>query len=151
MVSISVYPGETPLQITVPFFWLFYTRPMTTSLIPDPVHLKIAHVQRDVTYSISAGPGAAGEKNMKRFYNFYQRASSWTIMRQYNCLILSNKVFLAACSTKHWQTSVSAMPLSKIYNRLCKKENVVARHLFLPGFPPRPSRDLLFPTHVVHM
>ncbi len=28
---------------------------------------------------------------------------------------------------------------------------VVAHHLFLPGFPPRPSRDLLFPTSVVHM
>ncbi len=28
---------------------------------------------------------------------------------------------------------------------------VVARHLFLLCFPPRPSRDLLFPTHVVHM
>ncbi len=28
---------------------------------------------------------------------------------------------------------------------------VVARHLFLLCFPPRPSRDLLFLTHVVHM
>ncbi len=28
---------------------------------------------------------------------------------------------------------------------------VVAHHLFLLCFPPRPSRDLLFPTHVVHM
>jgi hypothetical protein len=28
---------------------------------------------------------------------------------------------------------------------------VVARHLFLLCFPPRLPRDLLFPTHVVHM
>ncbi len=32
-----------------------------------------------------------------------------------------------------------------------KYSNVVAHHLFLLCFPPRPSRDLLFPTHVVHM
>jgi hypothetical protein len=29
--------------------------------------------------------------------------------------------------------------------------DVVAHHLFLLCFPPRPSRDLLFLTHVVHM
>ncbi len=28
---------------------------------------------------------------------------------------------------------------------------VVAHHLFLLCFPPRPSRDLLYLTHVVHM
>ncbi len=34
---------------------------------------------------------------------------------------------------------------------LAKYRLVVARHLFLLCFPPRPSRDLLFLTHVVHI
>ncbi len=65
-----------------------------------------------------------------------------------------SKVFLI--SSWRWTPSKKGvyqkhqMHLSSLHGngRQAKKERVVARHLFLLCFPPR---DLLFPTHVVHM
>ncbi len=65
--------------------------------------------------------------------------------------ILDQAVLRTPPSRPAWIT----IPLGKknTYSKLSggKEETVVAHHLFLLCFPPRPSRDLLFPTHVVHM
>ena len=73
--------------------------------------------------------------------------------------IFSNKKFffpLFNISTNsqyiNWKFSEDFNFLIIVYELwVCKHDCVVAPHLFLLCFPPRPSRDLLFPTSVVHM
>jgi len=66
------------------------------------------------------------------------------------CFVFMNGITRTWGSANDLESPISFLFSDVTVTSIQHQRGVVAHHLFLPGFPPRPSRDLLSP-HVVHM